>query len=79
MARETRVVALCDRCKKDADVLDLTVVYGYGTNQPWEVDLCRSCYDSILGGLMAVSRAPEIKNIRPQTRFKKTEITADML
>ena len=79
MARETRVVALCDRCKSDTDVLDLTVVYGHGVNQPWEVDLCRPCYETLLGELAFDGRPPEIRNIRPQSRFKKTEVTPDML
>lgn len=77
--KETVVVRICDKCKGTEDVTDLTVVYGYGTNKPWEVDLCGKCYRQVLGGLEAKSRPPEIKNVRPQHRFKKTDISEDVL
>lgn len=79
MARETRVVQMCDKCGKDESVHDLTVVYQHGHNSPWEVDLCQQCYDLLLGGLEDKGRTPTIRAIRPPAKFKKTTLTPDML
>ena len=79
MGKETIVVRFCDNCKSSTDVHDLTVVYDAGTGFPWEADLCKACYEAMLGALRKKGREAEVKSLRPRHKFHKTEVTADML
>ncbi len=66
---------VCDLCQSDVEVFPLTVVYDWSKRAAWEVDMCQRCYDSRLSDMAALGRRPSKRNIKPQTRQRKTVIT----
>lgn len=72
-------VRVCDVCRGVNDIDTLTVVYKFKQGKPWEVDICPSCYEGLLGELAKKGRRATINNVRPQHRMVKTEITDENL
>lgn len=77
MARIERLA--CDLCDSEDDVFTLTVVWDYRAGKPWELDVCRRCYESRLGDLRDRGRKARIKNVTPQHRMAKSVITEENL
>lgn len=65
---------ICDSCGGAKDVDTLMVVYHYGKERPWEVDMCQACYDKRFADVLPKSRGSMRANTRPQYRLVKTEI-----
>lgn len=70
---------MCDSCGSTDTVDTLMVVYHYGTDRPWEVDMCQPCYDTRFADLLKKSRTSMRANTRPQYRLVKTEIGPENL
>jgi hypothetical protein len=70
---------VCDACGSKDSVDTLMVVYHYGTDRPWEVDMCQKCYDTRFADLIAKSRPGMRVNTRPQYRLVKTSISPENL
>ena len=70
---------ICDACGGNKEVDTLMVVYHYGTDRPWEVDVCQKCYDTRFADLLPKSRPSMRANTRPQYRLVKTEIGPENL
>jgi hypothetical protein len=71
----TLEVKICDLCNSREDVYTMAVVWKYGDDSPWELDLCTRCYSNRMSDMHAVSRRAKINNVRPQARVRKTNIT----
>lgn len=70
---------LCDACESPKDVDTMMVVYHYGKQRPWEVDICQKCYDTRFKDLLPKSRNSMKVNTRPQYRLVKTQIGPENL
>jgi len=73
MGQKTTV--FCDICQSDKRVAPIVVVREYGKRDPWEADMCESCYIERFGDIKKKARRPMTSNVRPQHRFHKVEIT----
>lgn len=70
-----RAVAFCDICQSNQEVASIVVVREYGKRDPWEADICEECYEKSFSDLRKASRRPQTSNVRPQHRFKITEVS----
>jgi hypothetical protein len=67
----TSTVTFCDLCKGTTDVSVMTVVF---SRKAWEVDICQGCYGKGFSALIKSARRAERSTVKPQHRFKVTEI-----
>lgn len=72
----TLEVKICDLCDGRDEVSTMAVVWRYGDEAPWEIDLCARCYEGRMKDLKDLGRRAKINNVRPQARVRKTKITA---
>lgn len=61
----------CDLCQTDEGVEIMVVAYG---KDAWEVDLCASCFEEQTERYERSKRRTTRSTIKPQHRFKKTEV-----
>lgn len=71
----TLELKICDLCQAREDVSTMAVVWKYGDEMPWELDLCNRCYENRMSDMRGMSRRAKINNTRPQARVRKTHIT----
>lgn len=69
-----REVALCDVCRSEENVRDLTILNGYGMSEPWTIDLCNRCFQERFSDLLELGRVARVNRLRPQRRASKIEI-----
>jgi len=72
MATVPRV--LCDACRGERNVAEVTVVYG--RRPPWSADLCAPCYEELFGVLSRKGRPATRSNVRPQHKFQELDESA---
>ena len=65
---------ICDACGGTKNIDTLMVVYHYGKDRPWEVDMCEDCYATRFADLLPKARPSMRATTRPQYRLVKTDI-----
>lgn len=70
---------VCDSCGKGKDVDTLTIVYRFGEQPPWDVDLCQRCYEHRFKDLLPKARKTKRHTTRPQYRLVQTPIGPENL
>lgn len=61
----------CDLCQTDENVDIMVVAYG---KEAWEVDLCEACFKEQSDLYETMKRRTTRSTIKPQHRFKKTDL-----